>query len=201
MTKRFFFLSLILMGLIINSCTKEELDKPEAKASPAAVTITTGSSFSVSLTSNIAGTTFSWTVNQVGVTGATAGNGSTISQTLTLTGQNQGKATYTVTPVADGVKGDDITVVVTVDPVKKITYNANIKPIFAVQCGVCHLAGGNHPLKLDNYTAAKGSITEILNRVQLAPGNASFMPKGGSKLSDANINIIKQWQADGLLEN
>jgi hypothetical protein len=201
MTKKLLFLALIFLGVFINSCTKEELDKPEAVASPSSLTITSGNSFSVSLTSNISGTTFSWTVNQAGVTGAIAGTGSIISQTLTLTGTNQGKATYTVTPVADGVKGDDISVVVTVDLVKKINYTANIKPLLVAQCGACHLTGGSHPKKFDNYTTAKNNITEILKRVQQAQGTSGFMPMGGSKLSNANIDLLKQWQTDGLLEN
>ena len=67
-------------------------------------------------------------------------------------------------------------------------------------CGSCHLAGGSHPKKFDNYTSTKNNINEILKRVQQSPGSDEFMPQGGSKLSTTNIELLKKWQADGLPE-
>ena len=89
--------------------------KPVASASPQ--TICSGSTSSVALTSNIAGTTYTWTApTQVGASGGTAGSGSTIAQTLTATGTTAGTVTYTITPTAGGCAGNTITVIVTVNP-------------------------------------------------------------------------------------
>lgn len=199
--KKLIFLSALISAVaIFNSCTKEELDKPVATATPSSQTIKSGEKTNIALTANLSGTTFSWTIKQAGVSGANDGNGPVIAQTLTLTGNSLGVATYTVTPVSGGVTGDNITVVVTVESGQKITYIADIKPIMINNCGSCHLAGGSHPKKFDNYTSTKNNINEILKRVQQSPGSDEFMPQGGSKLSTTNIELLKKWQADGLPE-
>ena len=64
----------------------------------------------INLTSTVVGTTFSWTVIQSGVAGASGGSGTTISQVLTGTGT----ATYTITPHYETCSGTPIQVVVTV---------------------------------------------------------------------------------------
>lgn len=201
MQKLLFMLVLLSSGIAFNSCTKEEPDKPNVTATPSSQTIKSGETTSIVLTSNFEGTTFSWTVNQAGVTGATEGNGSVIAQTLTLTGSTLGVATYTVTPVSGGVTGNKITIVVTVESGQKITYISDIKPIMINNCGSCHLSGGSHPKKFDNYTTTKSNINEILKRVQQSKGSDGFMPQGGSKLSTTDIELLKKWQADGLAEN
>jgi hypothetical protein len=103
-----------------------------------------------------------WTVKQAGVSGATEGNGPIIAQALTLTGNTLGVATYTVTPVSGGVTGDNITLVVTVESGQKVTYIDHVKPIIINSCGFCHLTGGSHTKKFDNYATAKNNIGEIL---------------------------------------
>jgi gliding motility-associated-like protein len=94
---------------------------PTAIAAPATQTICSGNAASTSLTSNVAGTTFSWTVSQTGVIGATAGSGSTISQNLTVTGTTAGTAVYTITPLANGCSGTPITFTATVNPAPNVT--------------------------------------------------------------------------------
>lgn len=71
----------------------------------------------VNLSSGIVGTTFSWTVSQNGTSGAIAGTGSQIAQTLTLNGNTAGTATYTVTPLYNGCTGTPVNIIVTVHPV------------------------------------------------------------------------------------
>jgi mono/diheme cytochrome c family protein len=84
----------------------------------------------------------------------------------------------------------------------KITYNKDVKAIFAANCTPCHLAGGANPNKWDDYTTAKTKITTILDRIQRTPGSTGFMPRNGTmQLPAATIAILKQWQTDGLLEN
>ncbi len=91
-----------------------------ATATPAISTICSGTVTSIALSSITIGTIFSWTVAQVGVTGAAPGFGPTISQTLTA-GAIPGTATYSVASTANGCTGNPITVVVTVNPMPVIT--------------------------------------------------------------------------------
>jgi len=192
-------LSLFAVVLFISSCDDEELPMPVATATPASQAITSGGATSIALTSSIMGTTFSWTVVQTGVTGATSGSGTSIAQTLTLTGSAVGTATYTVTPTAAGVAGTPISVVITVN-MAKTTYMADVKPIMTASCGPCHLAGGTNPNKWDEYTPTKTKITSIIDRVKREPGTTGFMPRNGTKLSADKIAILEKWMADGLLE-
>lgn len=61
--------------------------------------IESGDTISISLSSNIAGTIFSWTVTpSTGVTGTNAGTGTTITDTITATGD--GTATYNIVATA-----------------------------------------------------------------------------------------------------
>lgn len=71
-----------------------------------------------------------------------------------------------------------------------ITYQATIKPIITNNCLSCHGEFGN-------LNGVKSNITEILRRIQLAPGSNDFMPKGGSKLSADKIQAFKTWQQNG----
>ena len=89
----------------------------------------------------------------------------------------------------------------TVSSGTKVTYEKDIKAIFVSNCSPCHVAGGDQASKWDNFATAKSSVANILDRIQLAPNAVGFMPNGkATKLPDATINLIKQWQTDGLLE-
>jgi len=190
--------------LFLNSCTKDEepAAPPVGTATPSAQTIDSGKATSIVLSSSTVGTTFSWTVVQSGVSGATPGSGMAIAQTLTATGAVAGTAIYTITPTASGVSGTALNVTVTVNPViVKTTYNANIKPLLVNSCTPCHVTGGSNPNKFDIYATAKSKINVIIDRVERETTAAGFMPRGGSKLSAANIALLKKWVDDGLLEN
>lgn len=67
--------------------------------SPNGQTICSGSAASLGFSSSVAGITFSWVVNASGVSGASAGNGNSLNQTLTLIGTgNSGFVDYIITP-------------------------------------------------------------------------------------------------------
>lgn len=83
---------------------------PNVIVTPSSLTIETGGLTNISLSSDVVGTSFSWTVAQSGVTGALAGSGGVISQTLI----GEGSATYTIIPSINGCTGIPINVVVTV---------------------------------------------------------------------------------------
>ena len=110
-----------------------------------------------------------------------------------------GTATYSIIPMAGGVAGNAISVVITVNVVKT-TYMADVKPILTTSCTPCHMAGGTNPNKWDEYTPAKTKITLILDRVKREQGATGFMPRNGTKLSADKIAVLEKWLADGLLE-
>ncbi|MES2328921.1 MAG: cytochrome c [Bacteroidota bacterium] len=85
--------------------------------------------------------------------------------------------------------------------VKKISYQSNVMAIIEANCAPCHFPdkGGNKK-PLNTYAGASAQADEILRRIQLAPTERGFMPNRKPKLSDADINTIKQWKADGLME-
>lgn len=86
---------------------------PNVTATPLSSTITSGSTSSIVLTSDVAGTAFSWTVIRSAVTGAKSGSGSVIKQILT-TADETGIATYSITPDINGCSGNPIDAKVTV---------------------------------------------------------------------------------------
>ncbi len=93
---------------------------PDIIATPAASTICSGGTTSIALTS-LAGSSFTWTVDQVGVSGAISSAGSNITQTLTTTGIAAGTATYSITPSLNGCVGPSFLVVVSVNPLSVTT--------------------------------------------------------------------------------
>jgi gliding motility-associated-like protein len=60
--------------------------------------------------------TLNWTASSTDVTGFSNGSGTTISQTLTYTGNATGTVIYNVTPVINGCAGTPQTITVTVNP-------------------------------------------------------------------------------------
>jgi cytochrome c553 len=109
-------------------------------------------------------------------------------------------STKTATSSADAAK--TTTATVTKPVVKKTNYQDNVMSIIEANCAPCHFPSkGGNKKALDSYTAVSGQVDEILRRIQLAPTERGFMPnRKPNKLSDADINAIKQWKADGLTE-
>ena len=100
---------------------------PSATASPVFSSICSGSTVSIPLTSSVTGTTYSWTVVQSNVSGASSGSGNLISQNLTLTGTNSGTVDYAIVPTFNGCIGSTIFVAITVvpSPTASITYSSS----------------------------------------------------------------------------
>ncbi|MES2543568.1 MAG: T9SS type B sorting domain-containing protein [Bacteroidota bacterium] len=87
--------------------------------------ICSGSTTNISLSSAVAGTTFTWTAAQTGVFGVSSGTGNTISQTLTTVGAVTGTVTYTITPMSNGCIGIPASITVTVNPVPEVFGTSN----------------------------------------------------------------------------
>ena len=89
---------------------------PTTIATPASQTICATTATGIDLTSSPLGSTYVWSVSQSGTSGAVAGNGTTINQTLNVTGLVAGTATYSITPTLSGCAGSPLDVIITVDP-------------------------------------------------------------------------------------
>lgn len=105
---------LALAVFFLSNIQKAHAQCPVATATPSSQTICTCTADFIALSSNIPGTTFSWTVMQTGVLGAAPGTGTSILQTLCLNGNSTGTAIYTITPVANGCTGSPINDTITV---------------------------------------------------------------------------------------
>ncbi len=99
---------------------------PEFFGTPTQLPICSGDSTSIVLTPNLFGTTFSWTVAQNGVSGASNGIGNTIYQILETTGTTVGTAIYIVKPSLNSCFGSPITISATVNPLPKLEINDGI---------------------------------------------------------------------------
>ena len=101
---------------------------PVVTPSPTSQSLCSGSPTSIALSSNVAGTTFAWTITPSGVSGASAGSGSSIAQTLTASGNTPGTVVYSVTPTANGCSGTPVNVTVTVNPIP-VVYSISRFPV------------------------------------------------------------------------
>lgn len=82
-----------------------------------------------------------------------------------------------------------------------VSYSSNVKSVIETSCAPCHIAGKGNKKSLDNYEAAKGSIDDIIARIQKNPGDHGYMPAMRPKLSDADIAVFVNWKNSGLNEN
>ncbi|AWH84163.1 hypothetical protein HYN59_03115 [Flavobacterium album] len=84
-----------------------------------------------------------------------------------------------------------------------VTYQQYIQPIIAANCLSCHGSGGVSEFRpLGTYNELKDAVqnTNLLQRIQRQNGEPGVMPQTGRMPQD-KINLILQWNADGLPEN
>ena len=97
----------------------------------------------------------------------------------------------------------------------QVDYATQIQPIFNNNCISCHANGGAYAgfLDLSSYSeimegGSSGnavlplnhSNSLLYNRITLPASSQQFMPKLGSALSQADIDLIAQWVDEGALE-
>jgi len=99
--------------------------RPDISFLPSSLSICSGITTSISISSQTPGTTFSWTAlgSSPDVTGYADGSGVVISQTLTNIGFREEQVTYAVTPEAEGCTGTDSIYIVTVFPVADVVFS------------------------------------------------------------------------------
>ena len=85
---------------------------------------------------------------------------------------------------------------------ESVTYVDNVKSIIDNNCISCHSDPPKNgaPIPLASYSNVKDAVLNhnLIGRITGSSG--SLMPQGGPKLPQNLIDIIIQWQADGLLE-
>jgi len=85
-------------------------------------------------------------------------------------------------------------------------FSTEIKPILQSNCLSCHSnsasQGNGGGIKLQDYADVKTNVDngKLIGAIDHASG-FSAMPKGGGKLSDCNILIIKTWISKGTLND
>lgn len=89
-------------------------------------------------------------------------------------------------------------------PDGSVTYNKDVKSIIDNNCIVCHAAVPNSgaPISLVTYAQVKDAVLKrsLIIRISLENGNNVLMPKGGPRMPQETIDIVKQWEKDGLFE-
>lgn len=85
-----------------------------------------------------------------------------------------------------------------------VTYSGTVSKILNSNCNGCHggAAAAGAGIKLDTYAAASTYVTNgrLLNSI-LHNGQASSMPKGGSKLDACTIKKVSAWIKKGAVNN
>jgi hypothetical protein len=81
-----------------------------------------------------------------------------------------------------------------------VTYTEVIKPIMDQKCNSCHGATPSNgaPMSLNTFETVKDAVLNqgLIDRISLVEGQSGFMPLGGSKLPQNQIDAIIQWQND-----
>lgn len=88
--------------------------------------------------------------------------------------------------------------------VNSITYNDHVKSIIDNNCIFCHdnPAVNGASASLLTYNQVKSAVLNLnlINRVSAQSGEVGAMPFGGPRLPQNLIDVIIQWETDGLLE-
>ena len=86
-----------------------------------------------------------------------------------------------------------------------VTYVDDVKVIIDNNCLSCHSNPpvNGAPVHLTTYENVKSAVenANLISRISALAGEAGAMPFGGPRLPQNLIDLIIQWEADGLLEN
>jgi hypothetical protein len=100
-------------------------------------------------------------------------------------------------------------------PAKKVTYDDDVRPIFARRCFTCHGNGeARNGLSLESFAGVmKGGASGDAVQAGRPAGSLLYqavaqekdgivkMPLGGAKISEGELGVIRDWIQQGLLEN
>jgi len=96
---------------------------------------------------------------------------------------------------------DDLTIPLTSNTTK---YIQNIKPIIDNNCVACNgtTPSAGAQTSLVTYIQVKNSVLNngLIDRISRAQGASGMMPYQGTRLPQSSIDLIIDWNTDGLLE-
>jgi uncharacterized membrane protein len=99
---------------------------------------------------------------------------------------------------------DDLVPVETVVETELVTFQ-NVRFVFENICQECHRDPPQNgaPMPLVTYLNVKEAVENrgLLDRISRQEGEPGLMPLGGPRLSQPTIDLIFQWNEDGLLQN
>lgn len=100
---------------------------------------------------------------------------------------------------------DDVFVPVEIDPGgEPVTYQ-DVRFVFENICTQCHSnpTQNGAPMPLVTYENVRDAVLNrpLLDRISREEGASGAMPLGGPRLPQNTIDLIFQWNEDGLLEN
>lgn len=168
MKKIFTFLLLVSFGTLMAANTAK-VTCPTVTATPSSQTLCSGETTNIQLTSDLANTTFSWSVTQSGVSGCFSGSGNSINQTLTAVGLSSGHVVYTITPYANSCSGTPITVSITINPKPQIFASGNSNTICSGEFSDIVITS-NISGTIYSWTVAENGVTGAM------AGNSSINP-------------------------
>lgn len=91
-----------------------------------------------------------------------------------------------------------------IEPSENITYSVHVSPIIEANCVGCHsnpaVAGASVPMTTYEEVKLVFENTDALDRMNRQPGEGGFMPKYGTRLPQATIDLVEQWINEGFLE-
>lgn len=97
---------------------------------------------------------------------------------------------------------DDLTEEIIIDDV--VTYDANVKSIIDTNCLSCHNSPPTNgaPMSLTTYNDVRQAVESrnLIGRIS-SNEDGPIMPLGGQMLPQNLIDLIIQWEAEGLIEN
>ena len=89
-------------------------------------------------------------------------------------------------------------------PIENVTYQ-DVRSTFDNVCTACHSnpTQNGAPMPLVTYQDVKEAVQNrgLIDRISRDQGAGGMMPAGGQRLPQATIDLIIQWNEDGLLEN
>ncbi|RMA64639.1 c-type cytochrome [Ulvibacter antarcticus] len=99
---------------------------------------------------------------------------------------------------------DDLEELQQAPPPLVVTYQ-DVAFVFENICSACHSNPPQNgaPMSLTNFALVKNAVETrgLLDRISRNEGESGLMPLGGPRLPQQDIDLIVQWNSDGLLEN
>jgi hypothetical protein len=88
--------------------------------------------------------------------------------------------------------------------VENVTYTNTVRNIINNNCIICHgtIPANNAPMSLTTYENVRSAVLTrgLLDRISRPQGAPGMMPNGGTRLPQSQIDLIVQWNEQGLPE-